>query len=584
MARNYSSSKNITSITYWRKFAQHRFLYLVLAFVFGFGIIAYFGMGPMGGAGNRAAEHQRTEEPIAVVNGEKIERGAYDNQWERFKRYAGGNDLQSVQMQGMVLGGLVDNAIAISAAKKKGLSVSDADIDKQIGEMKKGPDGKPIAEKEFEERLQLQGVTLAALKDDMRQSLLPKVLNESLSNSAKVTEADLLKSYNEVKLRHILISSSKLPEEQAKGKAEKVLAEVKSGKDFATLANQYTDDPGNKQPSMDPKTKKMTPGSPKGGEYDWAPATKYVPEFSSAALALKPGEVSGLVKTSYGFHIIKLEGVRQKLPKDYDKTKAKLLGDFKKLRGSEAVGKFMEEQKKAAKVEWRDPSLEWRFAYYKSNSRATMPGMQSGDFLPKLKAYVDKNPDDSAAAFIVGQQIYQQTAIMPPSSPLRDKLRPDVIKYYELALKHSEDQPTRLTLAKLYRDAKKNDDALRHYKTLARMLKWDDSTESKFTHMQLEKAFKDLGHPELAEKETVRIAQLTVEEKKKADELKKQQEETKKKAEEVKKKADAAKSKPAVAKPGGTLTINPPGKTEGAKTPATTDTTKPEPAKPTDKK
>src|SRR5213083_933687 len=101
MPRQYSSHKSIASITYWRKFAQHRFLYMILAGVFGFGIVAYFGMGPMGGAGSKINEHQRTEETIATVNGEKIARGAYDSQWERFKRFGGGgNELQSVSMQG----------------------------------------------------------------------------------------------------------------------------------------------------------------------------------------------------------------------------------------------------------------------------------------------------------------------------------------------------------------------------------------------------------------------------------------------------------------------------------------------------
>ena len=585
MPRAYNSSKSVASITYWRKFAQHRFIYLLLAGVFAVGIVAYFGtMSPMGGGGGRMDQRQRTEQTIATVNGEKISRGAYDSQWERFKRFGGGgNELQSVSMQGMLLGNLIDTAIATSAAKKKGLTVSDADIDKQIADMKKGGDGKPIPEKEFQDRLALQGITLQELKDDLRQSLLPKVLNESITNSVKVAEPDLLKSYNEIKVRHILVSTSKLPEEQAKRKAEKLLAEVKSGKDFATLANQNTDDPGNKQPQFDPKTKKSTT-TPKGGLYDWSPATRYVPEFTAAALALKPGEVSDPVKTSFGYHIIKLLDTRQNLPKDYAKNKAKLLEDYKKQQGSQAVGKFMDEQKKTAKVVWEDPSLEWRYDYSKTNSMMGMQGGGAAALAPKLQAYIAKNPDDSAAAMILGQQMYTQY-IMSAPGPGKIKVRDEVIGYYETALKHGEDQQTRLTLAQLYRDAKKNDDALRHYSTLARLLKWDDSAQTKYTHMQLEKAFKDLGKPELAEKETVRIAQLTVEEKKKAEEMKKQQEEAKKKAVEDKNKKAAERSaKPAIAAPGGTITINPDPKKDGAKPETPKDDKKPEAPKPADKK
>src|ERR1043166_9511962 len=110
MPRSYSSSKNVTSITYWRKFAEHRLVYIFLALIFGFGIIAYFGMGPMGGGAGRIDQRQQAQQQtIAVVNGEKITRAAYDSQWERYKRFGGaGNEAQSVSMQGMLLGNLID--------------------------------------------------------------------------------------------------------------------------------------------------------------------------------------------------------------------------------------------------------------------------------------------------------------------------------------------------------------------------------------------------------------------------------------------------------------------------------------------
>jgi len=87
-------------------------------------------------------------------------------------------------------------------------------------------------------------------------------------------------------------------QDPVKQKAEKVLEEVKAGqKDFATLADEYTEDPGN----TDAQGKKL------GGELPWFSQGQMITEFETPAFALKPGEVSDLIETQYGYHIIKME-------------------------------------------------------------------------------------------------------------------------------------------------------------------------------------------------------------------------------------------------------------------------------------
>ncbi len=105
-----------------------------------------------------------------------------------------------------------------------------------------------------------------------------------------------------IKARHILV---KFPTDEtdvakkeavAKTKIEEIQAKVKAGEDFAKLADEYSDDPGN-----------MRDGQKQGGDLGWFSKGRMVQEFENAAFGLKAGEVSEPVKTFYGYHLIKVE-------------------------------------------------------------------------------------------------------------------------------------------------------------------------------------------------------------------------------------------------------------------------------------
>ena len=83
-----------------------------------------------------------------------------------------------------------------------------------------------------------------------------------------------------------------LDNKQTKAKADEVLKRVRAGEDFAKLAKEFSTDPGSKE---------------KGGDLGWFARGAMVPEFEEAAFKLKPGEVSDLVQSKFGYHIIKLE-------------------------------------------------------------------------------------------------------------------------------------------------------------------------------------------------------------------------------------------------------------------------------------
>jgi peptidyl-prolyl cis-trans isomerase D len=144
------------------------------------------------------------------------------------------------------------------------------------------------------------------------------VLNDKdLADKVTVDPADIQRYYSShpeafrvperVKARHILIETprpgpdGKVDQkavEEARAKAQDVLKQARAGADFAALANKYSTDPGNE----DPKTHEK-----KGGELGWFGKGQMVPEFEKVAFAQNKGQISDLVQTEYGFHIIQTE-------------------------------------------------------------------------------------------------------------------------------------------------------------------------------------------------------------------------------------------------------------------------------------
>ena len=104
------------------------------------------------------------------------------------------------------------------------------------------------------------------------------------------------KTEEEVKTRHILITSKAGADAQtdsaAKAKAQDVLKQLQAGGNFADLAKKYSDDPGSKD---------------QGGELPLIPTASLDPAYAKAAMALNPGQTSGLVKSAFGYHIIQTE-------------------------------------------------------------------------------------------------------------------------------------------------------------------------------------------------------------------------------------------------------------------------------------
>ena len=136
----------------------------------------------------------------------------------------------------------------------------------------------------------------------------------------------------EVKVRHILIKvdagADPKVDAAAKQKAEDLLKQIKGGADFAALAKANSDDPGSKE---------------QGGELGMIQRGVTVPAFEKAAFGLEPGQISDLVKTQFGYHIIKVEEKQTAHLKSLDEVKAQILATLTRQAEGDQQANFAQQ-------------------------------------------------------------------------------------------------------------------------------------------------------------------------------------------------------------------------------------------------
>ena len=167
-----------------------------------------------------------------------------------------------------------------------------------------------------------------------RQSLLIRELFANFQKKNPVTDAEIKAEYDkfvaanggkESRARHILVEK----EDEAKA----LIADLKKGGKFEDLAKKASKDPGS---------------GANGGDLDWASAASYVPEFSNAMVKLEKGQMTDVpVKSQFGFHIIRVDDVREaQLPK-LDEVKPQISQQLTQTK----LGKFQEDLRAKAKVQ-----------------------------------------------------------------------------------------------------------------------------------------------------------------------------------------------------------------------------------------
>lgn len=247
---------------------------------------------------------------LAEVNGVKITTGDLTSEVKNLPEYVRAM-ADTPQGRKQILETMVIRELALQKATKEGLD--------------KGP--------EFEEKLQ-------TLKKNL---IIETYLKKRIDAEAQVSDADLKKFYDQniekfktgeqIRASHILVKTEK--------EAKELLAKIRAGGNFEELARKNSVDSS----------------SAKGGDLGWFGRGSMVPVFEKAAIALKEGQVSDVVKSDFGFHIIKLTGKRAAGTRPFEEVKNQIKAAIMPGKQQEVFMKIKEELKKNAKITIKDDVL-----------------------------------------------------------------------------------------------------------------------------------------------------------------------------------------------------------------------------------
>jgi parvulin-like peptidyl-prolyl isomerase len=253
-----------------------------------------------------------TPVPLAAqVNGEPISLASFEREVERYEaaQLASGIDLATLgAYRDQVLSAMIELKLLAQGALTQGLSVEPAEIDQRYA----GLVAEFTDESAFNAWLEGQDFT----EDELRASLTEQVLGARMVASIVGNVPQVVE---QVHARHILVASQ--------AEAEEIRGMLASGSDFATLANQV---------SLDISTR------PAGGDLGWFPqGYLWLPQVEQAAFSLQPGEISDVVESELGYHIV------ETLERGDHRTDA----DVQRWLREQAVQDWLAQQRSASEIE-----------------------------------------------------------------------------------------------------------------------------------------------------------------------------------------------------------------------------------------
>lgn len=296
-------------------------------------------------------ESQSAEQKVAVVNGTVINQAEFDSEMnrvlERLQRTGRfPNDLERSQIKKQVLENLIARELLYQESQKKGIKVDQKEIEAQLTALK----GRFPSEVEFKNALSTMNLTEADLRFQFERDLaIRKLLDDQIGGKSTVSEKESRAYYDsnlesfkkpeQVRASHILIKvdpgADEAKKAEARTKIESLQAKLKNGEDFGALAKEYSEGPS----------------GPKGGDLGFFGRGQMVKPFEETAFSMKPGQVSGMVETRFGYHLIMVTERTPESTLSYEEVKDRLEQYLKQQKVQEAIAAYVETLKGKAKIE-----------------------------------------------------------------------------------------------------------------------------------------------------------------------------------------------------------------------------------------
>lgn len=288
------------------------------------------------------AQSQDPNQVVAVVNGEEILQSSVDLiiakiVLPQFQVQNPGQEIpeeQKARIEQNIINQLVIQELILQSAAESNLVVDEAEVDKRFETVKaQQPEGTD------EQMRQLIS----------RDILIQQTIQQNVVSKIEITDEEAQNYYNEnkdqfkepaqVQASHILVQvaqdASQEDKDAALKKIQEVLAMVKEGKDFAELAKEYSD----------------CPSKENGGDLGFFPRGAMVKPFEDVAFTLNEGEISDVVETQFGYHILKVTGKKEQQEISFEEAKDRLKQGLLEQKTNQEIRKWIEDLKAKATIE-----------------------------------------------------------------------------------------------------------------------------------------------------------------------------------------------------------------------------------------
>jgi len=255
------------------------------------------------------------------------------------------NDSQLSEIKKDVLEELINRELLRQESQKSGVKVEAEEVKKQLDRMR----SQSATETEFKRTLKMMGFSETNIELQIKEWMeIRRFVNDNIAKKITILEEDIKASYDShphifkrpesVQASHILIKVDPAADELQKAEARKEIAmiekRIKEGEDFAALAKTYS----------------QGPSGAKGGDLGYFSRGQMVKPFDAAAFTLKPGEVSDIVETRFGYHIIKVFDNKPPVTIPYEEARDRITQYLKNETVQKQLNQYVDELKKKATI------------------------------------------------------------------------------------------------------------------------------------------------------------------------------------------------------------------------------------------